>query len=163
MAPQISGCSVRCYVSEEGADSDIDLLIEMAEDRGFSDYLGFVEELDGLLARRVDLVIASAEASPASRRPSSNARAMTKEPTLSTTWKKVTARLPSSASARTLLPGRPGSSASVKSMRACRSFGSPTTIAPINLVRRLLAEGAGQESRHRGLRGRRRERRSFLV
>jgi uncharacterized protein len=43
---------------EEGADSDIDLLVDMAEDRGFGDYLGLVEELDGILARRVDLVIA---------------------------------------------------------------------------------------------------------
>jgi uncharacterized protein len=43
---------------EEGADSDIDLLIDMAEDRGFGDYLGLVEELEGVLARRVDLVIA---------------------------------------------------------------------------------------------------------
>jgi uncharacterized protein len=43
---------------EEGADSDIDLLVDMAEDRGFGDYLGLVEELEGILARRVDLVIA---------------------------------------------------------------------------------------------------------
>jgi uncharacterized protein len=43
---------------EEGADSDIDLLVDMAEDRGFGNYLGLVEELDGILARRVDLVIA---------------------------------------------------------------------------------------------------------
>jgi uncharacterized protein len=43
---------------EEGADSDIDLLIDMAEDRGFGDYSGLVEGLEGVLARRVDLVIA---------------------------------------------------------------------------------------------------------
>jgi predicted nucleotidyltransferase len=42
---------------EEGADSDIDLLVDMAEDRGFSDYLALVEELEGELARRVDIVI----------------------------------------------------------------------------------------------------------
>ena len=30
----------------------------MAEDRGFSDYLGLVEELEGALERRVDVVIA---------------------------------------------------------------------------------------------------------
>jgi predicted nucleotidyltransferase len=43
---------------EEGADSDIDLLVDMAEDRGFGDYLGLVEELEAVLARRVDLLIA---------------------------------------------------------------------------------------------------------
>jgi predicted nucleotidyltransferase len=42
---------------EERADSDIDLLVDMAEDRGFSDYLALVEELEGELARRVDIVI----------------------------------------------------------------------------------------------------------
>src|ERR1700739_3846391 len=42
---------------EEGADSDIDLLVDMGEDRGFSDYLALVEELEGELARRVDIVI----------------------------------------------------------------------------------------------------------
>lgn len=42
---------------EERADSDVDLLIDMAEDRGFGDYLALVEELEGVLARRVDVVI----------------------------------------------------------------------------------------------------------
>jgi uncharacterized protein len=42
---------------EERADSDIDLLVDMAEDRGFGDYLALVEELEGILARRVDVVI----------------------------------------------------------------------------------------------------------
>ncbi|MFI5022879.1 MAG: nucleotidyltransferase family protein [Alphaproteobacteria bacterium] len=42
---------------EERADSDIDLLVDMAEDRGFGDYLALVEELEGALARRVDVVI----------------------------------------------------------------------------------------------------------
>ena len=42
---------------EERADSDIDLLVDMAEDRGFGDYLALVEELEGLLSRRVDIVI----------------------------------------------------------------------------------------------------------
>jgi predicted nucleotidyltransferase len=42
---------------EEGTDSDIDLLVDMAEDRGFGDYLALVEELEGVLARRVDIVI----------------------------------------------------------------------------------------------------------
>ena len=43
---------------EEGTNCDIDLLVDMAEDRGFSDYLGLVEELGGALERRVDVVIA---------------------------------------------------------------------------------------------------------
>jgi predicted nucleotidyltransferase len=43
---------------EERPDSDIDLLIDLAEDRGFSDYLALAEELETLLHRRVDLVLA---------------------------------------------------------------------------------------------------------
>jgi predicted nucleotidyltransferase len=43
---------------EERPDSDIDLLIDLAEDRGFSDYLALVEELELLLRRKVDLVLA---------------------------------------------------------------------------------------------------------
>jgi uncharacterized protein len=42
---------------EERADSDIDLLVDMAEDRGFDDYLALVEEMEAVLARRVDVVI----------------------------------------------------------------------------------------------------------
>ena len=42
---------------EEQPDSDIDLLIDMAEDRGFRDYLALIEELEGVLSRRVDVVI----------------------------------------------------------------------------------------------------------
>lgn len=42
---------------EERADSDIDLLIDLAEDRGFSDYLALAEELESLLHRRVDLIL----------------------------------------------------------------------------------------------------------
>jgi predicted nucleotidyltransferase len=42
---------------EERPDSDIDLLIDMAEDRGFGDYLALVEELESVLSRRIDLVI----------------------------------------------------------------------------------------------------------
>ncbi len=33
------------------------LLIDIAEDRGFDDYLALIEELESLLARRVDVVI----------------------------------------------------------------------------------------------------------
>src|ERR1700732_545261 len=42
---------------EERPDSDIDLLVDMAEDSGFADYLNFVEEVEAVLARRVDVVI----------------------------------------------------------------------------------------------------------
>jgi predicted nucleotidyltransferase len=42
---------------EERPDSDVDLLIDIADDRGFGDYLALVEELEGLLARRVEIVI----------------------------------------------------------------------------------------------------------
>jgi hypothetical protein len=41
---------------EKRDDSDIDLLVDMAADRGFGDYLALVEELEDVLARRVDLV-----------------------------------------------------------------------------------------------------------
>lgn len=42
---------------EERPDSDVDLLIDIAEDRGFDDYLALAQELEDLLQRRVDLVI----------------------------------------------------------------------------------------------------------
>ena len=42
---------------EERPDSDVDLLIDLSPDRGFSDYLGLAEELEALLQRRVDLVL----------------------------------------------------------------------------------------------------------
>jgi uncharacterized protein len=42
---------------EERPDSDVDLLIDLAEDRGFDDYLAIVDELEALLGRRVDLII----------------------------------------------------------------------------------------------------------
>ncbi|HZU91267.1 MAG TPA: nucleotidyltransferase family protein [Stellaceae bacterium] len=42
---------------EERPDSDIDLMVDLAEDRGVDDYLALIEELEHLLARRVDLVI----------------------------------------------------------------------------------------------------------
>jgi uncharacterized protein len=43
---------------EERPDSDIDLLIDLAEDRGFGDYLALAEEFEALLHRKVDLVLA---------------------------------------------------------------------------------------------------------
>jgi uncharacterized protein len=43
---------------EERPDSDIDLLIDLADDRGFGDYLALAEELEALLQRKVDLVLA---------------------------------------------------------------------------------------------------------
>jgi hypothetical protein len=39
--------------SDERPDSDIDLLVDLAENRGFRDYLALVEELESLLGRRV--------------------------------------------------------------------------------------------------------------
>ena len=42
---------------EERADSDIDLLVDLADDRGFDDYLALVDELESLFARRVEVVI----------------------------------------------------------------------------------------------------------
>lgn len=41
---------------EERPDSDVDLLVDMAETCCFSDYLALVEELEKLLGRRVDLL-----------------------------------------------------------------------------------------------------------
>jgi len=43
---------------EERPDSDVDLLIDLDTERGFGDYLGLVEELEALLHRRVDLLLA---------------------------------------------------------------------------------------------------------
>jgi hypothetical protein len=43
---------------EERPDSDVDLLIDLADDRGFSDYLGLAEAMETLLRRKVDLVLA---------------------------------------------------------------------------------------------------------
>jgi predicted nucleotidyltransferase len=42
---------------EERPDNDVDLLIDLAEDRGFGDYLALAEELETLLHRKVDLVL----------------------------------------------------------------------------------------------------------
>ena len=50
---RLFGSAVR---GEERDDSDVDLLIDLAEDRGFGDYLALVEELEALLSRRVDVV-----------------------------------------------------------------------------------------------------------
>jgi hypothetical protein len=43
---------------EERPDSDVDLLIDLDTERGFGDYLGLAEELEALLHRRVDLLLA---------------------------------------------------------------------------------------------------------
>jgi uncharacterized protein len=42
---------------EERHDSDIDLLIDLDDDRGFGDYLGFVEDIERLFGRRVEAVL----------------------------------------------------------------------------------------------------------
>ena len=52
---RLFGSAVR---GEERADSDIDLLVDLAENRGFRDYLTLVEELESLLGRRVEVIIA---------------------------------------------------------------------------------------------------------
>jgi uncharacterized protein len=41
---------------EDTPSSDIDFLVDLAEDRGFDDYLALAEELEALTGRRVDLV-----------------------------------------------------------------------------------------------------------
>ncbi|HEY8163675.1 MAG TPA: nucleotidyltransferase domain-containing protein [Methylocystis sp.] len=41
---------------EETPSSDVDLLVDLAEERGFDDYLALAEELEALIGRRVDLV-----------------------------------------------------------------------------------------------------------
>lgn len=51
---RLFGSAVR---GEERPDSDIDLLIDIAPDRGFGDYLALIEELEEALNRRVDVVI----------------------------------------------------------------------------------------------------------
>ena len=40
----------------ETASSDVDILIDLARDRGFSDFLALAEELEELIGRKVDLV-----------------------------------------------------------------------------------------------------------
>lgn len=42
---------------EERPDSDVDFLVDIAEDRGVADYLALVEELEEMLGRRVEVVI----------------------------------------------------------------------------------------------------------
>jgi predicted nucleotidyltransferase len=42
---------------EERPDSDVDLLIDLDEACRYEDYLGFLEEIERLFARRVEVVI----------------------------------------------------------------------------------------------------------
>jgi predicted nucleotidyltransferase len=62
IAARHSASNLRLFGSvargEERPDSDIDLLIDLAEDRRFGDYLALAEELEFLLHRKVDLVLA---------------------------------------------------------------------------------------------------------
>jgi predicted nucleotidyltransferase len=51
---RLFGSAIR---GDEGPDRDIDLLVDMDENRGFADYLALVEELESLFGRRVDVVI----------------------------------------------------------------------------------------------------------
>lgn len=41
---------------EDTAASDIDILVDLSDDRGFDDYRALAEELEVLTGRRVDLV-----------------------------------------------------------------------------------------------------------
>ena len=52
---RLFGSAIR---GDERTDSDIDLLVDLAENRGFRDYLALVEELESLLGRRVEVIIA---------------------------------------------------------------------------------------------------------
>ncbi len=40
----------------ETPSSDVDILIDLAGDRGFSDFLALAEELEALIGRKVDLI-----------------------------------------------------------------------------------------------------------
>jgi predicted nucleotidyltransferase len=40
----------------ETPSSDVDILVDLAEDRGFADYLALAEEFEALIGRKVDLV-----------------------------------------------------------------------------------------------------------
>jgi uncharacterized protein len=50
---RLSGSVLR---HEERPDSDVDLLVDLEEGRGFRDYLAMVEELESVLGRRVDVI-----------------------------------------------------------------------------------------------------------
>jgi predicted nucleotidyltransferase len=52
---RLFGSAIR---GDERPDSDIDLLVDLAENRGFRDYLALVEEPESLLGRRVEVIIA---------------------------------------------------------------------------------------------------------
>ena len=41
---------------EDRAESDVDFLVAMKDDRGFDDFLALAEELEHLLGRKVDLI-----------------------------------------------------------------------------------------------------------
>ena len=49
---RLFGSAIR---GDERPDNDIDLLVDLAENRGFRDYLTLVEELESLLGRRVEV------------------------------------------------------------------------------------------------------------
>jgi predicted nucleotidyltransferase len=61
IAARYGGSNLRLFGSaargEERPDSDVDLLIDFAEDRGFGDYLAMIEAWEALIGRRVDVVI----------------------------------------------------------------------------------------------------------
>ncbi len=60
IAARHGGSNLRLFGSavrgEERPDSDVDLLVDLAEGRGFGDYLAMVEELETVVGRKVDVV-----------------------------------------------------------------------------------------------------------
>jgi uncharacterized protein len=53
----VSGSLAARSAAPPYASSDIDLLVDLAENRGFRDYLALVEELESLLGQRLEVII----------------------------------------------------------------------------------------------------------
>lgn len=60
LARQHGASNVRLFGSvvrrQETPSSDVDILIDLSEERGFDDYLALAEEFEALIGRKVDLV-----------------------------------------------------------------------------------------------------------
>ena len=75
-APGTFACLVRSARGEDRLDSDVDLLVEMQDDRSLLDLVGLEQELEELLHRKVD-VLTDASIHPAIRqRITAEARAL---------------------------------------------------------------------------------------
>ena len=59
LAAQHGASNIRIFGSvardEEGEDSDIDFLVDMESDRSLLDRIGLIQDLEDILARKVDL------------------------------------------------------------------------------------------------------------